>query len=48
MGFFDCVLVGDCVLVILGFFCGLKEEFCGEVKSGFFKGFDLGREKIEG
>jgi len=41
-----CVLIGDCVWGIWGFFCGLKEEFCGEVKCGF-KGFDLGKERIE-
>jgi len=35
-------------IVFVLFWGGLKEEFCGEVKSGFFKGFDLGREKMEG
>jgi len=27
-------------------FCGLKEQFCGEVKYDFFVGFDLGRERF--
>jgi len=32
--FLSCVLVEDCVWV-LGFFCGLKEKFRGEVRCGF-------------
>ena len=34
MEFFGCILVGNCVWVILGVPCGLKEEFYGEIKCG--------------
>jgi len=41
-----CVLARDCVYAILGFFFGSKEGFC-EVKCGLFKGFGLGKERME-
>jgi len=34
--FLGCVLARDCVWATLGFFCGLKERFCGEIACGYF------------
>ena len=33
--FLGCVLIRNCVWANLGFFCGLKEGFYGEVKCEF-------------
>jgi len=33
--FLSWVFVRDCTWAILRLFCGLKEGFCGEIKSGF-------------
>ena len=31
VAFLGCILIRNCVLAILKFFCRLKKEFCGEV-----------------
>ena len=44
--FLGCILVRNCVWIILRYFCGLKEGFYGEVKCAFL-GFLIETESME-